>query len=126
LKHPIRKNHEIHLTINQILNDKIKKKINYTEGLKKKIKKMMIKIKIQSKFWNNYKKPSIYFDPVFVFKLRFEKLRFLLNFIHALTLNILKKSTKKYLIIYRFTFISILITKEPLEHQNNKIIIYNL
>jgi hypothetical protein len=87
---------------------------------------MMIKIKIQSKFWNNYKKPSIYFDPVFVFKLRFEKLRFLLNFIHALTLNILKKSTKKYLIIYRFTFISILITKEPLEHQNNKIIIYNL
>jgi hypothetical protein len=126
LKHPIRKNHEIHLTINQILNDKIKKKINYTEGLKKIIKKMMIKIKIQSKFWNNYKKPSIYFDPVFVFKLRFEKLRFLLNFIHALTLNILKKSTKKYLIIYRFTFISILITKEPLEHQNNKIIIYNL
>jgi hypothetical protein len=60
---------------------------------------MMIKIKIQSKFWNNYKKPSIYFDPVFVFKLRFEKLRFLLNFIHALTLNILKKSIKKYLII---------------------------
>ena len=30
-----KKNHEIQFSINQILNDKIKKKFNYTKGFKK-------------------------------------------------------------------------------------------
>ena len=43
-----------------------------------------------------------------------------------LTLNILlKKSIKKYLIIYIFVIIFILMTKKHHKPQNNKIVIYN-
>jgi hypothetical protein len=43
----LKKTHEVQFSINQILNDEIEKKnLNYTKGLKKLIKRIMIKIKI--------------------------------------------------------------------------------
>jgi hypothetical protein len=52
-KHPIWKNHKAQFSINQILNDEIKKKFQLYKKTKKKIaiKRMRNKFEIQNKFY---------------------------------------------------------------------------